>query len=257
MHRLRGAFAAAEADYRRASRFGYDPQPGLALLRLAQGRKPAATAAMRRVMSATTDPLRRARLLPAQIEVMLAMGETGEADRACRELEQTAATIGRGVAEAIAAQARGAVLVAQGAAAAALVPLRRALEIWQAAAAPYETARVRVLIALACRALTDADGAELELSAARAAFDDLGAEPDLVRVDAIAAGRHRGESHGLTYRELQVLRLVSAGKTNRAIAAELFLSERTIERHLSNIFTKLDLPTRSAATAWAYEHGLT
>ena len=256
MHRLRGAFSAAEADYRRASRFGYDPQPGLALLRLAQGRKAAAAAAIRRVMGATTDPLRRARLLPAQVEIALAMGETEEADRACRELERTAAAIGRGVPEAIAAQARGAILLAEGDAAAALVSLRRALEVWQAIAAPYETARVRVLIGLACGALADADGAELELAAARAAFDDLGAEPDVARVDAIAAGRHRGGSHGLTRRELQVLRLVSAGKTNRAIAAELFLSERTIERHLSNIFTKLDLPTRSAATAWAYEHGL-
>ena len=168
----------------------------------------------------------------------------------------TAAGIGRGVPEAIAAQARGAVLLAEGDAAAALVPLRRALEVWQAIAAPYEAARVRVLIGLACRALADADGAGLEFAAARAAFDELGARPDVARVDAIVAGRHRGDPHGLTPRELQVLRLVSAGKTNAAIAAELFLSERTIERHLSNIFTKLDLPTRAAATAWAYEHGL-
>ena len=256
MHRLRGAFLEAEADYRRASRYGCEPQPGLALLRLAQGRKAAAAAGIRRVIGATEDPLRRARLLPAQVEIALAAGEIEEADQACRELERITAGLGPGVPEAIAAQARGAILLAAGDAAAALASLRRALEVWQAIEAPYETARVRVLIGLACGALADADGAELELAAARAAFVDLGAEPDVARVDAIAAGRHRDGSHGLTRRELQVLRLVSAGKTNGAIAAELFLSERTIERHLSNIFTKLDLATRAAATAWAYEHGL-
>ena len=256
MHRLRGAVFAAEADYRLASQFGHDPQPGLALLRLAQGRKAAAAAGIRRAVHATEDPLRRARLLPAQVEIALAAGDAGEADHACRELERIAAAIGRGVPAAIAAQARGAILLAEGDAAAALVSLRGALEVWQSIAAPYETARVRVLIGFACGVLTDAEGAELEFSAARAAFVDLGAEPDVARVDAIAASPHRGGSHGLTRRELQVLRLVSAGKTNGAIATELFLSERTIERHLSNIFTKLDLSTRAAATAWAYEHGL-
>ena len=256
MHRLRGAFSVAEADYRRASRFGLEPQPGLALLRLCQGRKAAAGAAIRRVLSATTDPLRRARLLPAQIEIALADGETEEAGRACRELEQIAAALGPGVPEAIASKARGAILLAKGDASAALVPLRRALDIWQAIAAPYEAACVRVLIGLACRALADTEGAELELTAARAAFDELGARPDVARVDAIAASHHRSESHGLTPRERQVLRLVAGGRTNGAIAAELCLSERTIERHLSNIFTKLDLSTRSGATAWAYEHHL-
>jgi DNA-binding CsgD family transcriptional regulator len=256
MHRLRGAFAAAEADFRRASRFGCEPQPGLALLRLAQGRRAAAAAAIRRVLGATTDPFRRARLLPAQVEIALAAGETAEADRACRELEQTAAAMGPGVPQAIAAQARGAIMLAEGDATAALVLLRPALEIWQAVAAPYECARVRVLIGQACRTLGDLEGAELELAAARAAFDELGAAPDISRVDAIAAGRQPGASHGLTRREVEVLRLVAAGKTNAAIAAELFLSERTIERHLSNIFTKLDLQTRAAATAWTYEHGL-
>jgi DNA-binding CsgD family transcriptional regulator len=266
MHRLRGAFAAAEADYRRASRFGCEPQPGLALLRLAQGRTRAAAAAIRRALITADDPadgarlrgqdLGRARLLPAQVEIALATGEVEEAERACRELEQIAAGMGRGVPEAIAAQARGAVLLARGDAAAALGPLRRALEVWQEIAAPYEGARVRLLVGLACRALGDADGAGLELAAARAIFDALGAKPDVARLDAILAGRHPGACHGLTARELQVLRQVAAGKTNAAIAAELFLSERTVERHLSNIFVKLDLSTRAAATAWAYEHDL-
>lgn len=256
IHRLRGAFAAAETDYRRASQYGCEPQPGLALLRLVQGHKTAAEAAMRRVMGATTDPLRRARLLPAQVEIALAVGDADEAARACGELEEVAAAIGRRPLEAIAAQARGSVLLGENDAAGALVSLRRSLEVWQAIAAPYETARVRVLTGLACRALGDADGAELELAAARDVFEVLGARPDIARVDAIMARRQQRKVHGLTPREAQVLCLVSAGKTNKAIAAELCLSERTVERHLSNIFTKLDLSTRAAATAWAHRHGL-
>ena len=198
----------------------------------------------------------RARLLPAQVEIALAAGETEEADRACRELEQTAAVIGRGVPEAIAAQARGAVLLAEGDAAAALVPLRRALEVWQAIAAPYETARVRVLIGLACRALgrrgRRRTRARRRAGGVRRPRRRAGPRPGRCHRGRPPSGRAPRPDP----RELQVLRLVSAGKTNGAIAAELFLSERTIERHLSNIFTKLDLSTRAAATAWAYEHGL-
>ncbi|CAN7687847.1 LuxR C-terminal-related transcriptional regulator [Phyllobacterium sp. LjRoot231] len=256
MHRLRGEPAAAEEDYRRASQFGREPQPGLALLRLAQGRKEAAAAAIRRVMSAITDPLRRARLMPAHIEIVLAVGEIEEADCACRELEEIAAVFDTGVLNAMAAQARGAVALAGGGAEAALVALRRAFEVWQEIEAPYETACVRVLVGLACRVLGDEDGAELEMAAARATFEQLGAAPDLARIDALTLSGQLGKRHGLTPRELQVLRLVSAGKSNGAIAAELFLSERTIERHVSNIFTKLDLSSRAAATAWAYEHKL-
>jgi class 3 adenylate cyclase/DNA-binding CsgD family transcriptional regulator len=256
MRRLRGEFSGAEEDYQRARQFGREPQPGLALLRLAQGRKEAAAATTRRVMSAITDPLRRARFLPAHIEIALAADEIEEADRACRELEEIAAGFETGVLGAMAAQARGAVALAGGEAEAALVALRRALEVWQEIEAPYEIARVRVLIGLACRALGDEDSAELELAAASATFEQLGATPDLARIDALTLGARPGKRYGLTARELQVLRLVSAGKTNGAIAAELFLSERTIERHISNIFTKLDLPSRAAATAWAYEHKL-
>jgi class 3 adenylate cyclase/DNA-binding CsgD family transcriptional regulator len=256
MHRLKGEFAAAEEDYRRASQFGREPQPGLALLRLAQGRKDAAASAIRRVMSATTDPLRRARLLPAHIEIALAAGQIEEAERACRQLEEIAARFETGVLYAMAAQARGAVALVGGDAVAAHVALRRAFEVWQEIEAPYEVARVRVLIGLACRVLGDEDGAELEIAAARATFEQLGAAPALARIDGLTLNGEPGKRHGLTPRELQVLRLVSAGKTNGAIAAELFLSRRTIERHVSNIFTKLDLPSRAAATAWAYEHKL-
>lgn len=187
---------------------------------------------------------------------MLAAGEVEDARNACRELEEIAASFDTGVPGAIAAQARGAVDLAEGNAQATLGSFRRAFEVWQRIEAPYAAARVRVLIGLACRALGDEDGADLEFDAARSIFERLGATPDIVRIDSLAKGVASSNTHRLTPREVQVLRLVSAGKTNAAVAAELSLSERTIERHLSNIFTKLDLSTRTAATAWAYEHGL-
>jgi len=146
--------------------------------------------------------------------------------------------------------------LAQGDARAALAPLRRALQVWQQVEAPYLAARVRALTGLACRALGDEDGAHLELAASRAMFQQLGAKPDLARLDSVTADSSSASAGGLTARELQVLRLIAAGKTNKAIAARLFISEKTIERHVSNIFTKLDVPSRAAATAYAYEHKL-
>jgi DNA-binding CsgD family transcriptional regulator len=256
VHRLRGEFVAAEEAYRGASQLGREPQPGLALLRLAQQRTEAAVAAIRRVASTSTDRLKRLNLLPAYIEIMLAAGDVPDARDACRELEEIARSLDTGVPGAIAAQALGAVELAEGNAQAALGSLRRAFEQWQRIDAPYAAARVRVLIGLACQALGDEDGASLEIDAAKSTFERLGAAPDLARIDLLTKGAHSGGADGLTRRELQVLRLVSAGDTNKAIAAELCLSERTIERHLSNIFTKLDLSTRAAATAWAYEHDL-
>lgn len=253
VHRLKGEFAAAEVAYRAASQLGLEPQPGLALLRLAQGCPDAAATAIRRVLSTTADRLKRMGLLPAYVEIMLAVGAVQDARNACRELEDLARSFDTGVPDAVAAQARGAVDLAEGDAQAAIGSLHRALEVWQRIQAPYAAARVRVLIGQACRALGDDDGADLEIEAARSIFDRLGAAPDLARVVSLTKGI---KPHPLTPREVQVLRLVSAGKTNATIAAELFLSERTIERHLSNIFTKLDLSTRTAATAWAYEHGL-
>jgi DNA-binding NarL/FixJ family response regulator len=117
-------------------------------------------------------------------------------------------------------------------------------------------ARVRELVGLACRALGDDDSAALELEAARGVFAQLGAAPDLARLDSLTRRAASGDSPGLTPRELQVLRLVAAGATNKAIAAELVLSERTVDRHVSNIFTKLGVSSRAAATAYAYEHQL-
>ena len=256
VHRLQGEFRAAEEAYRNASQRGCEPQPGLALLRLAQGRTEAAAAAIRRVVSATADQLRRTRLLPAHVEIMLSVGDIEAARGAARELADIAESFDAEVLGAMAAHARGAVELADGDARAALGSLRRAVEAWRRVEAPYEAARVRVLAGLACRALGDDEGAGLELDAARTIFEQLGAASDLARVESLAKIAPSGHPHGLTPRELQVLRLVAAGKTNKAIAAELFLSERTIDRHASNIFNKLDVPSRTAATAYAYEHKL-
>jgi DNA-binding CsgD family transcriptional regulator len=254
LHRLQGHSELAEAAYREASQFGREPQPGLALLRLAQGDRDAASAAISRVLEETTDPLRRAALLPAYVEIMLSGGEAHEARRASGELEELAAGSDRPMLEAIAAHVRGAVELGGGDARAALEPLRRACRLWQELDAPYEVARVRRLVGLACRELGDDDSAALELGAARAVFEQLGAAPDLARLDSLAGEAE--ETYGLSARELEVLRHVAAGKTNREIAAELVVSEHTVARHLQNIRTKLGVSSRTAAAAFAFEHKL-
>jgi DNA-binding CsgD family transcriptional regulator len=195
-------------------------------------------------------------LLPAYVEIMLAAGEVQDARSACRELEEVARSFDTGVPGAIAAQACGAVDLAEGDAQAALGSLRRAFEVWQRIEAPYAAARVRVLIGLACRALGDEDGAGLEIDAARSIFERLGAAPDLARIDSLMKGTTFGHTYGLTPRELQVLRLIATGGTNKAVANKLSLSEKTIDRHVSNIFAKLDVSSRAAATAFAYQHML-
>jgi ATP/maltotriose-dependent transcriptional regulator MalT len=255
LHRLQGEVAAAEAAYREASKFGREPQPGLALLRLAQGDLDAASAAIRRVLGETTEPLLRAVQLPAYAEIMLAAGDRDEARQASRELDGIAAATGRPMLEAIAARVRGAVELDDDDAQAALAALRRASQLWEELGAPYEVARVRILVGLACRALGDEDSATLELDAARGVFERLGAAPDLARLDS-AAGAEVNETHGLTGRELEVLRLVAAGKTNREIATDLVVSEHTVARHVQNIFTKLRVSSRTAAAAFAFEHQL-
>jgi DNA-binding CsgD family transcriptional regulator len=147
-------------------------------------------------------------------------------------------------------------MLAEGDARAALGPLRRALTAWQDIEAPYEAARTRVLLGMACRRLGDEDASALEFEAARTVFEVLGAGPDLTRVDSLLTSAASKSSHGLSPRELEVLRYVAGGKTNKEIATELVLSERTVERHVSNMFTKLGVSTRAAATAFAYEHQL-
>jgi len=256
VHRLRGDFSAAERAYRSASELGREAQPGLALLRLAQGRKPDAVNAIRGTLSATSDRLNRARLLPAAVEIALAAGDVEEARRTCGELEQIAAAFGTEVLGAMAAHARGAVELADGHAEAALEPLRRAFRVWHEVGAPYIAARLRLLIAGACRALGDRDTATLELDLAREVFERLGAAPDLAALDAPDAPGGRSTPGNLSPRELEVLRLVASGKTNKVIARQLFLSEKTVDRHVSNIFAKVNVASRAAATAFAYQHGL-
>jgi DNA-binding CsgD family transcriptional regulator len=254
--RLRGEFGPAEDAYREASHRGLEPHPGLALLRLAQGAPDVAATSIRRVLGETNERVTRARLLPAYVEIMLAIGDVDAARSACRELADISTEQERGMLGAMAAHARGALDLAEGDAGGALSAARRAWQAWQELEVPHQAARARVLVGLACRALGDQEAAALELEAARAAFAQLGAAPDVARVDSLAGTRPPGGSGGLTARELQVLRLVAAGRTNRAIAGELVLSERTVERHVSNIFTKLRVSSRAGATAHAYEHDL-
>ena len=249
VHRLRGETTLAEECYRAASRRGYEPQPGLALLRFAQGRTDAASSAMRRLMGATRDRAARGRILPAHFEIMLGIGDLEEAQLACEELEVLRATFETEVVRAQAAHARGALCVRSGDARESLGHLRESFQRWERLEAPYEAARVRVLVAEACAALGDEEASALELDAARFTFERLGAKFDLDRLDAC-----RGETSAhceLTSRELQVLDRIAHGHTNKAIARELGLSARTIDRHVSNILAKLNVPTRSAATAYA------
>ena len=256
VHRLRGERSAAEESYREASRRGFEPQPGLALLRLAEGNRDASASAMRRALDEASRVHARAALLPTYVEIMLAAGEVEEARWACRELENISRAHRSDMLRAMSSQAQGALALFEGESDRALVSFREALRAWQELEAPYEVARVRVLVGLGCRAIGDEDAAAWELDAARGVFDRLGAVPDVSRVDSLSASAQAASVHGLTKRELQVLRLVAGGATNRSIAAELVLSERTIDRHVSNILAKLRVSTRAAATAYAYQHDL-
>ncbi|MGY1642758.1 LuxR C-terminal-related transcriptional regulator [Geodermatophilus sp. SYSU D00703] len=252
VHRLRGEPAEAEEACRRAGLAGRDPEPGMSLLRLAQGRVDVAVRSIRRALDEAQDPLLRARLLPACVEVLLEAGDVRGARTAAEELAAIATRLDAAYLDALAAEASGAVLLRVGDPRTALPPLRRAHRCWRDLEAPYQAARVRLLIAVACRGLGDRAGAELGLAAARRTFEELGARPDLERL-ARLEGSPPG---GLSRRECEVLALVAAGRTNRAIATELAISEKTVARHVSNIFTKLGLSSRSGATAYAYRHGL-
>ncbi len=259
IQRLRGELVAAEASYREASQCGRDPQPGLSLLRLAQGRADTALHAIRRAAADLREPFRRAKLLPALIQILLANGALEEARAASAELGELARGFGSELLQSSALHARGAVELAEGNAAAAAVTLRAAFHGLQQVGAPYLAAQARVSLACACQALGDEDGAMLEAQAARATFQSLGALLDVAEIDRLsrpAEASVAANQGGLTTRELEVLRLVAVGKTNKLIARELCLSEKTIDRHLSNILAKLSVPSRAAATAYAYEHDL-
>jgi DNA-binding CsgD family transcriptional regulator len=254
--RVQGDLAGAEDAFRDASRHGREPQPGLALLRLAQGRIDAACAAITGVVDAAAGWVERAGLLPAYVEIALAAGELNGAQAACDELDAIARRNGRTMLLAAAAQARGAVELAGGDARAAARLLRHASRLWLELEAPYEAARARLLAAEACWSMGDDETAELELDAARDELARLGAEIDLARAESVPAVAGGGGRHGLTPRELQVLRRLATGESNKAIAARLGVSRRTVDRHVSNLYTKLHVSSRAAATAYAYEHEL-
>jgi DNA-binding NarL/FixJ family response regulator len=256
LHRLRGDMRSADRAYRRASDLGHGVASGLALLLLADGRADTAAAVIDRALAEPQFPATRARLLAARAEALLATDDVAGARGAADELATLDAELGSPpLLAAMASHADGAVLLEEGDARSAVRRLRRAWTSWHEIDAPYETARTRVLIGLACRSLGDEESASMELAAARRTFARLGATPDVARVAALLAPRR--VPGGLTVREVEVLSLVAKGDTNRAIAAELMISEKTVARHLSNIFTKLGVSSRSAATAYAYEHHLT
>ena len=256
IHRLRGEFVPAEDAFRHAGECGWETQPGLALLWLVQGKVDACVAAIRRALAETTDRLLRSRLLSAYTEIMLAAGDVSTARDGAWELAETAEVYGTAALQARSAHAHGAVHLAAGSPEAALPALRRAWRLWRDLDAPYEAARVRVLVGMACRDLRDEDTAAMELTAARQVFTKLGAIPDLTRIDVLIDKPRAGDPAGLSAREVEVLRLVAAGKSNQAIAAELLISDRTVARHLSNIFTKLGVGSRTAAAAYAFGHGI-
>jgi ATP/maltotriose-dependent transcriptional regulator MalT len=256
VHRERGEFSSAEQEYQRARQAGLEPMPGLALLRLAQGNVDAARVAIQRTLAETTAKPARARLLPACIEITLADGDLQSARVAAAELADLADLYQTQALRAMADHALGAVKLAEGDAASSVVALLRAWHAWRELEAPYPAARVRVRVGLARRALGDEDAAAAEFAAARAVFKELGAAADLIFLDGLARTPSKSIPGGLTTRELEVLRLLATGKTNAAIADELVVAARTVDRHVSNIFNKLDVSSRAAATAFAYEHQL-
>jgi len=256
LYRLRGEFQKAEELYRRASQAGRNPHPGLALLRLAQGQVEASAVAIRHELEQRRSPAVRADTLRAAVEILLAAKDTAAAHSHAEELTRTANMLDALFLRASSAAASGAVALAEGDAAGAMTLLREACAIWREVEAPYEIARTRELTGLAYRRLGDEEGAQLEFEAAAETFERLGARPDAARLASLITAPSADVRGPLTGREVEVLRLIATGKTNRAIATELAISEKTVARHVSNILTKLDLPSRSAATAYAYSRNL-
>ena len=251
--RLRGDLEGAEQAYEAGHQLGRDPEPGLALLRLAQGRADAAGVLIRSALAGVEDRLARAPFLAAQVEIAIAGGDEATASAAADELDEVASVYGSSGLRATARRCRGAVLLATGRTEEALSTLRTACSGWTELEAPYDCAKVRVLLARAYRRLGDVESSDRELEAARAAFEALGATLDAA---AVAGQRRAALPNGLTEREAEVLALVAAGCTNRQIADELVLSQKTVARHVSNIFIKLEVTTRTGAARFAFEHGV-
>jgi DNA-binding CsgD family transcriptional regulator len=254
IHRLRGEFDRAEAAYAQANEHGRKPQPGLSLLRLVQGRIEAAAVSIGSALLDTPLRAARARLLPAAVEILLAAGDLEQARGAAAELSEIAGVLGAPLLAAASAHATGAVLLANGDIAGAGASLRRAAEGWRDLEMPYEQGETCLLMAAVCERRGDRDGRDLELERARGLFTQLGAEARLSRLEKQASGGARQPAGALSDRELQVLQQLAAGRTNRDIARDLRISEKTVARHVSNIFDKLGVSSRTSAAAWAYQH---
>jgi len=254
--RLRGDRQAAKAAYRRSGELGLDPQPGLALLLLASDDTEAAAGSICRALGEAEAELARARLLAARVEIALARDEVATAGEVAEEFDAIAHRHAVPALEATAHHTGSTILLAQGEAVAALGRLRPALRVWRHLGLHYDEARTRLAIAGCLRQLGDEATATLELDAAGQILAALGAQPDLVGARALPPGGTTASPHGLTGRELEVLRLVATGLTNRQIADELSVAVRTVDTHVSRILTKLGVPTRAAATAYAHRHVL-
>jgi DNA-binding CsgD family transcriptional regulator len=254
IQRLQGNFPDAERSYRQSSLAGRDPEPGMSLLRLAQYRTDLAVPAIRRALSEAKDSAARARLLPAYVEILLEASDLAAARAGADALAELAAEYSAPLLAGLAADACGAVLLAEGNPSAALPRLRAAQRIWHDLDARHQLARVRMLIGVACRQLGDEASAELEFAGSGELLRALNALPDLERLARVAESPH--PTGPLSPRELEVLKLVATGMTNRAIASTLFISDKTVARHISNMFTKLGLSSRAEATAYAFKHGL-
>ncbi|MBE1875422.1 LuxR family transcriptional regulator [Myceligenerans pegani] len=252
--RLLGEYDAAHLAYEKASGQGHPAQPGRALLWFERGRRDAALAAVRRLLTEWQDPVHRSRALPAAVDVLVGSDEAGEAAPLAEELSGIATAFDCTGLRAAACYALAQVALARGDAEPALAEGRRAAEGWSRLEAPYELARSRVLVGRALRLLGDEESARSDLAAARDAFAGLAARPaQRAAAELLGDGERPG---GLSPREIEVLRLVATGRSNVEIAGQLVLSEKTVARHLSNIFAKLDVGSRTAAAAFAYEHRL-
>lgn len=256
LHRLRGEYSEAEAAYHQANKRGKKPQPGLSLLRLSQNKIEAAKMSIRHSLESSQDRLNRSQCLPAYIEIMLATGETQLANTAADELSEIAEMLEAPYLQAIATREKGAVLLASGNPREALAQLEKSWHLLKDFNLPLETARIRILTGMAHRQLGDTDTAEMEIEAAKWLYNRVGAKFDLNKIEDRFQFSSATDTHGLTQRELQVLQLIATGKTNRDIGSELYISERTVDRHVSNILLKLDVASRTEATSFAFEHNI-
>lgn len=254
LHRLLGAFMQAENCYREAAKWGKTPQPGLALLRLTQGQLDAAKTSIVNTLREAKDTKVRVEHLPAMVRIMIAANHTEEGRTAAEELSQIADHFDVPYLYAMSSYALGNVFFAEGDLIEASRNVQKALDGWNTFNLPYEIARARELKGLIYREMGDKDSSDMDLAAAKWTFEQLNAAPDLDRVTRLLNMKLNHNNHGLTLRELQVLRRVASGKTNKSVAGELFISERTVDRHVSNIFNKLGVSSRVEASTYALKN---